>query len=120
MRRVVRLHCPACGKGKPFDGLMTMEPYCQVCGYRFQRENGYFLGSIYFNYGATAGIMVVGYFALEVLFDLSFWQQLPIWAIFSFLFPFWFLRYARSLWMTVDLMVAPPAEDDFVVRKEKC
>jgi uncharacterized protein (DUF983 family) len=119
LRRVVRLRCPVCGKGKPFDGLMTIEPYCQVCGYRFQRESGYFLGSIYFNYGATAGILVIGYFSLEGLFDLTFRQQLPIWTLFSFLFPFWFHRYARSLWMALDLMVAPPSEADFVVRKEK-
>lgn len=118
MRRIVRLLCPVCGKGKPFDGLMSIKPYCQVCGYRFHRESGYFLGSIYFNYGATAGILVAGYFTLEWLFDLSFRQQAPIWTLFTILFPFWFHRFARTLWMTVDLMASPPAEPDFVVRNK--
>lgn len=87
-----------------------------MCGYRYSREPGYFLGSIYFNYAATAGIEIIGYFALEILLGLTFLQQLPIWLLFAGVFPFWFQRYARSLWMAADLSVSPPGESDFVVR----
>ena len=31
---------------------------CPVCGRKFQRAPGYFLGAIYFNYGVTAALMV--------------------------------------------------------------
>jgi hypothetical protein len=89
---------------------------CPVCGYRFEREPGYFIGSIYFNYGVTAGIEIAGYFALEMLFDLTFLQQVPIWLTYSVIFPLWFHRYARSLWMAFDLSFSPPGERDFEVR----
>jgi len=117
LRRVARLLCPVCGKGKPFQGLLDVREHCPLCGYRFRRESGYFIGSIYFNYGATTAIEVAGYFSLEWLFDLTFLQQLPLWLTFSLVFPFWFLRYARSLWMALDLSFSPPGEGDFVVRE---
>jgi uncharacterized protein (DUF983 family) len=113
LRRAARLRCPACGKGKPFQGL-KMRHHCEVCGFRFEREPGYFMGSIYFNYGATAGIEIVGYFALEWLFGLGLGTQIPIWLTFAAAFPVWFHRYARSLWMAIDLSVSPPVTSDFV------
>ena len=116
LKTALRLRCPACEKGLPFAGLMKVEDHCAVCGYRFAREPGYFIGSIYFNYGATVGIEVTGYFAFEILFGLTFAQQALIWVLFSLSFPFWFLRYARSLWMGLDLFLSPPEEGDFVVR----
>jgi hypothetical protein len=60
-----------------------MHESCDHCGLRYQREPGYFLGSIYFNYGLTAPIV---------------W---PL-ALFCLLFPLWFFRYARSLWLGFD------------------
>ncbi|HZN59198.1 MAG TPA: DUF983 domain-containing protein [Planctomycetota bacterium] len=112
----LRLRCPACGRGDPFIGLLELRHHCPACGYRFVRESGYFVGSIYFNYAATAGLEISGYFALEYALELTFTQQVPIWLVFSVLFPIWFLRYARSLWMALDVTLSPPVEQDFVVR----
>jgi uncharacterized protein (DUF983 family) len=116
LRRVVRLVCPACGKGEPFESLLRMRRSCTVCGYRFERETGYFIGSIYFNYGVTAGSAVAGYLLLDALWALRFWQQMLIWVPWTLVLPFWFHRYARCLWMAVDHGVSPPVEADFVVR----
>jgi uncharacterized protein (DUF983 family) len=114
----LRLRCAVCGKGEPFVGLLEVRDHCGVCGYHFERESGYFIGSIYFNYGATVVIEVAGYFAFESFFGLTFLEQAPIWTAFSLLFPFWFLRYARSFWMALDVSLSPPEEGDFVVREE--
>ena len=111
-----QLSCPACGMGKPFTGLLGVRELCEVCGYHFEREPGYFMGSIYFNYGVTVAIEVPGYFFLEAILGLTFFQQCMIWLGFSFLFPLWFLRYARSLWMALDHSISPPLEEDFAVR----
>ena len=51
--RAVRLRCPACGQAKIFRGWFAMHEACAACGRRYQRDAGYFLGSIYFNYGVT-------------------------------------------------------------------
>ena len=42
-----------------------MHKRCRVCNYHFEREQGYFVGAMYINYGVTALIIVAGYFALE-------------------------------------------------------
>ena len=59
--RCLRLRCPLCGQGKLFDGLLKMRASCSHCGLKFEREPGFFLGSIYFNYGLTALVVVVAY-----------------------------------------------------------
>jgi len=100
--------------GKPFVGILNVHDHCSVCGYRFRRETGYFVGSFYFNYAATAGIAVAGYLGLEIFLGLTFRAQIGIWLAFTVVFPFWFLRYARGLWMALDLAIAPPEESDFV------
>jgi len=46
-----RLRCPVCGRGKLFAGLFSMYPACSECRTVYQREPGFFLGAIYFNYG---------------------------------------------------------------------
>ena len=49
-----------------------MHEACPHCGRPFQRGPGFFLGSIYFNYGVTALLVTVMYFAFfftEVLTD---------------------------------------------------
>ncbi len=61
--RAIRLRCPACGRGKIFRGYFTMHDACPHCGRPFQRGAGFFLGSIYFNYGITALLVTVLYFA---------------------------------------------------------
>jgi uncharacterized protein (DUF983 family) len=100
--RALRLRCPRCGEGVAFRGWFAMYDACPVCGRKFQRAPGYFLGAIYFNYGVTAALMIAGYFAL------FFWQgrvshlELGFLAAFCLLFPLWFFRYSRALWMAFD------------------
>lgn len=107
--RSVRLRCPACGKSKLFRGWFAMYPACEHCGLTYQREPGYFLGSIYFNYGLTTLIVVITFFSLFLGADVS--PETMVWplAAFCFLFPLWFFRYARSLWLGFDQYFDPTA-----------
>ena len=79
-----------------------MNESCAHCGARFQRESGFFLGSIYFNYGLTALIVAIAYPVL--LFKRVVNEQWLLWGALAFviLFPLWFFRYARSLWLGFD------------------
>ena len=79
-----------------------MNDPCEVCGRKFDREPGYLLGSIYFNYGLTALIVVVMYFAMYFTDSLTNNGRLVVLGLFSVLFPLWFFRYARSLWIAFD------------------
>jgi uncharacterized protein (DUF983 family) len=100
--RAFRLRCPACGQSPIFRGWFSMHETCPACGRRFNRGPGYLLGSIYFNYGVTATLVLIGYFAMffgEVLAD---WQRLVVLSVFAAVFAMWFFRYARALWMAFD------------------
>jgi uncharacterized protein (DUF983 family) len=102
MWRGLRLLCPKCGQAPIFRGWFSMYDRCPVCGRRFNRAPGYLLGSIYINYGVTAMLVVVTYFSLYFTDTLSGKPLLAALTAFSFAFPLWFFRYARSLWIAFD------------------
>jgi len=100
--RGLRLRCPACGQGPIFRGYFAMNDRCGVCGRRFNRAPGYLLGSIYINYGVTALLVVIAYFSLYFTDALRGTPLLVLLTAFSVLFPLWFFRYARALWIAFD------------------
>lgn len=79
-----------------------MNDPCPECGRKFDRAPGYLLGAIYFNYGVTALLVVVCYFSLFLTGTLTGKQLLWTLTAFSVLFPLWFFRYARGLWIAFD------------------
>jgi uncharacterized protein (DUF983 family) len=104
--RCLRLRCPLCGQGKLFRGF-AMHEACPYCGADFRREPGFYLGSIYFNYGLTAGIVAVLYPILLFTGVLSnnvlFWGAL----VFVVIVPVLFFRHARALWLGFDQLWDP-------------
>jgi uncharacterized protein (DUF983 family) len=100
--RALRLRCPACGLAPIFRGWFLMHETCASCGRRFDRGPGYLLGSIYFNYGFTAMLVIVGYFAMFFGDVLADWQRLVVLSVFAAIFAMWFFRYARALWIAFD------------------
>lgn len=107
--RALRLRCPRCGCGALFDGWFQMPVKCAECGLDLRREPGFYLGSIYVNYGLTAFVVTVTYvWAMATGRGQSrelFWGMLA----FCLLFPLWFFRYARSLWLGMDQYWDPDA-----------
>jgi uncharacterized protein (DUF983 family) len=100
--RAMRLRCPLCGRGRLFRGWLLMHANCPHCGVKFEREPGFFLGSIYINYGLTALIVAIVYPVL--LFNkLATERQLLIGSlVFVVLFPLLVFPWARSLWLGFD------------------
>ena len=52
-------------------------------------------------------IAIAGYFVLWARADLSTPAQLAIWIPFLLVFPLWFFRYSRSLWLALELYLNP-------------
>jgi uncharacterized protein (DUF983 family) len=99
--RGLRLLCPKCGEGRLFTGWFAMAPSCPSCGLDFLREQGYYVGAIYINYGITATIeLSIGIPLADRVPTL--WLVWPL-SVFALLFPLWFFRYSRSLWLGIDL-----------------
>jgi uncharacterized protein (DUF983 family) len=111
--RALWLRCPVCGGGRLFRRGLLMHSRCTNCGLRFEREPGYWLGSIYVNYGLTALIVTFSYFALYFSEALEPTQILWLLTAFCVLFPLWFFRYARAIWMAFDLYFDPAEPDEF-------
>src|SRR3954451_7471178 len=100
--RALRLRCPLCGEGKLFRGWLRMNKECPHCGLKFEREPGFFLGSIYINYGITAVIVTVSYVALLLVWRVLE-KPLLVGAItFTVVFPILLFPWARSIWLGFD------------------
>ena len=108
----LRLKCPRCGEGQMFSGMFKMRLECGNCHFRFEREAGYFVGAMYISYGATIFIAFVGYFALDYFTSISFLPNFILWGVFSALFPIFFFRYSRSLWLSLDYIFNPSKPSD--------
>ena len=108
--RGLLLRCPYCGKGKLFRRGFKMYERCPVCGWRYEREEGYWTGAIAVNLVVTELLIAL------VVVPLAIWLALnhqPITLLVAiglpmpFILPFLFFRHAKSLWMSIDFMVHP-------------
>ncbi|MCA9248002.1 MAG: DUF983 domain-containing protein [Planctomycetales bacterium] len=95
-----------------FAGSLSMHETCDVCHYKFERAPGYFLGSIYVNYGLTSILVVIGYFSLFLTGILPHSAMLWTLGAICVLVPLIFFRYARALWCGFDQYWDPVPEDD--------
>ena len=102
LSRAVRLRCPACGAGPLFRGLLSMAPECGRCGYSYRREPGFYLGSIYINYGVTAVGTLLLYAWLVQGLGTSHEVALAVSLVAAVLFPVMFFRWARALLLGLD------------------
>jgi len=100
--RAIRLRCPRCGATPLFRGWFRMAESCALCGLRFERAQGYFVGAIYINYAVTTLIAVGGFFLLWGQFGFSTRAQLLVLVPIVVVFPLWFFRYSRSFWLALE------------------
>jgi len=100
--RALRCRCPLCGRGQLFRNWFAMYPRCEHCGATFEREPGFFLGSIYINYGLTALIVTIAYPLLLFRGGVNE-QRLLIGAVaFTVIFPILLFPWARRIWLGFD------------------
>ena len=110
LKRAFLLRCPYCGKGKLFRRGFTMYEKCPVCGWRFERESGYWTGAIAVNLVVTE--LLIAIVVVPVATWLALTQQpitllLVIGVPMPFVLPFLFFRHAKSFWMNFDFRVHP-------------
>ncbi|MFM9059915.1 MAG: DUF983 domain-containing protein [Planctomycetaceae bacterium] len=105
LRRGLALRCPRCGVGRLFRGWFRMHDACLACGASFAPEPGFYLGSIYVNYGVTV-IATGGLYALLVAgCGLTAEAGLAACLAVAVVLPVVFFRHARSLLLALDSAV---------------
>jgi uncharacterized protein (DUF983 family) len=112
LRALFRELCPRCRQGRIFRsslfrGWLDMYELCPVCGLRFQREQGYFLGAMYVSYAVSIPCVVL---LILVIWRLTGWKmnRLMVAGILAYL-PFVpaVTRFARVVWIWIDQYFDP-------------
>ena len=113
LRAVAALRCPVCGEGRVFASLWVMNEPCPVCGARFQREQGYFTGAMYFSCALGIPIIALAAFLIYLARPRRhLWRDVLVaWLVFLPLTPVVF-RYSRVMWMHFDHTFDPVIDND--------
>lgn len=107
MAGIRRQRCPRCRQGRIFRKPVYRAPLamfdsCGVCGLKYEREPGYFLGAMYVSYGLSIPPVLL---LILAIWKLSGWAyDVSIGAAFLAYLPFApvVARFARVVWMYVD------------------
>lgn len=108
LRNICSGTCPKCHKGKIFEEkggflklkLPKMHKNCTECGYKFEKEPGYFYGAMYVSYMLTVGEAIGLYLLLSYVFQLGDnFQIFLIIAAAMIGLSFFNMRISRTIWM---------------------
>ncbi|MDQ4132474.1 MAG: DUF983 domain-containing protein [Actinomycetota bacterium] len=104
--------CAVCGQGHLFTGWFRMVERCPRCGYRFEREEGFFLGAYVINLAITEGLLLVlGMIPAIILLASNPDAPLAPIMIAAFaaavLGPVLFYPWSRTIWVAIDLIIRP-------------
>ena len=102
LQAIGKLRCPRCLHGAVFESLWKMHRFCPFCRLEYEREQGYFLGAMYFGYGMALALSAPLVLVLLVFEGFSVKEViLTLGVTLTFLSPLLF-RYSRILWMHFD------------------
>jgi hypothetical protein len=98
--------CPKCSHGKVFSKkgnpllfrMPRMNDHCPNCGHKFEKETGYFFGSMYVSY-ALAVAEMVAVFIIVQFFVRDFVPVISIIALMAFLLSTFNFRLSRMIWI---------------------
>jgi uncharacterized protein (DUF983 family) len=103
---IITEKCPKCGKGKVFSKkgnpllfqMPRMNERCPVCDHKFEKEPGYFFGSMFVSYAITVGEMIV-FFLLAHFFVKEIVTMIVLIGILSILLSTFNFRLSRMIWI---------------------
>lgn len=82
---------------------------CPLCGVRFEREQGYWLGAVIVNTTVTFALFI----GIGVVIISLTWPDVPwnivliITLVFNGLFPLLFYPFSKTIWVALDLSFRP-------------
>ena len=109
--RGLRKRCPRCGTGGLFQGWFQMRERCPGCHYRFEREEGWFLGAYVVNFGVTEGLLAIALGIYVILVadnpDVSIVPIVIAGVVAAVGAPIVFYPFSRTVWAAIDLTLRP-------------
>jgi uncharacterized protein (DUF983 family) len=107
LRYGIRLKCPSCGLGSLYESAFKMRAQCPYCDLIFEREQGYFVGSIYINVIATESTLLLTLLIYGVITRTVTERILAVLVGLAILLPFIFYHHSRSFWLSFDHILNP-------------
>jgi hypothetical protein len=104
--------CASCGKGRPFTGWFRMVPTCPGCGYRFEREEGFFLGAYVLNLVMAQALVVLLAIVPAIVLlagnpDAGLLPAIAGGVAGAVLAPIAFYPFSKTLWVAIELIMRP-------------
>lgn len=111
LRRGLRRRCPRCGGRGVFHSRWRLLDRCPSCGYRFEREPGFFLGSWFVNF------MVVELVHFVLVMGFILWKSghpdagllvpIGVGVATGVSLPIVLYPWAQTVWAAIDLAMSP-------------
>ena len=116
MRGAIK-RCPNCGARGLFTNWFRMAERCPTCDYRFEREEGFFLGAYVMNLAIAQGlVMLLAVVPTIVLLnadaDASLVPAMVGGLIGAVLAPLFFYPFSKTLWVAIELTLRPVDETE--------
>jgi uncharacterized protein (DUF983 family) len=101
IRRGIVGRCPACGRGKLFDGYLNLADRCRSCGlnYGFADTGD---GAAVFVILVAGFFLVGGALIVEVLYAPSYWLHAVLWGPLAILVPIALLRPFKGVLLALQ------------------
>ncbi|MDD2981887.1 MAG: DUF983 domain-containing protein [Crocinitomicaceae bacterium] len=104
---IVSGKCPKCRKGNIFQDhgdilkikMPRMHSHCSECNYTFEKEPGYFVGSMYVSYALAVAELMAVFIALA--YFLNVYLIMVIMLVILLLLSFFNFRYSRIIWIYI-------------------
>ena len=110
--RALLKRCPLCGAGHLFTRWFRMAERCPGCGYRFEREEGFFLGAYVINLAIAQGLVILLAVVPLILRladdpDASIRPFVVGGLLGAVVAPMVFYPWSKTIWTAFDLMLRP-------------
>jgi predicted RNA-binding Zn-ribbon protein involved in translation (DUF1610 family) len=107
--RGLRNRCPNCGGATLFKkgSWFQLNKACPACGLLFERDEGFFLGSMSLNYGVTLVCFLTPVLILAYRGAIGTTTAIVLAGVGSLGFPMLFYRSSRSWWLMQYYLLFP-------------
>lgn len=106
-----RRRCPACGRGRIWDGWLTLRRTCPACGIDPARgEPDMFIGALLVNFVVAELIVVVAFVTVMILTYPDTPWRLLTWgtAAIAVIAPVVTYPFTLTFWLAIDFVFRPP------------
>lgn len=106
--RGLRKKCGVCGGGGLFHSWLQMKERCPTCGFKFEREDGFFLGAFVVNAAVTEfGILIVLVASVALTLPDPPLYLLAAAMVAAIVVPILTYPFSKTVWSAIDLAMHP-------------